>query len=294
MKKLIGLCFLGLISASCHRPADFLYPVPPPAPTPGLNTPQPPPTTDCPVVNERILVIDLKSGWWGGDGGNTFAAMENFIDSKCETFNIEYGHMTTIEEYGGAANSFPSQPFSTYSEIWVLSGSSSDGEDLPVSTQLFTRFLNGIVQSSANLFLGSGFGTNLHINAITNALGLGKVVTNGAANDLVFLQGNGTDVITPKTFIQAIPAGDTLFAGVSTLPDLVAVNGTNMQPDILTMGAGLTSRLTNSSGQTEIASTTISGRQVIIDIDLPRLYLVLNSDPNVRNYIVNLTKALQK
>ena len=293
MQKTKYLFFIVLLLVvGCQKPMNFLYFQPEPK---AQNDSQPPPPSKhgCPPQVEHILIIDLKSGWWEGDGGATFSNIQNYILTTCNKVTIEYGHMTTVEDGNGAASSFPSLPFSSYDEIWVLSGASTDSEDLRLDSPTFLRFLNGITSTNANLFLGAGYGTTYHINAITSALGLGDLVNPGASNDLVFLHGSGGDVIIPTSQITNLPSNN-LFANVASLPDLVNVNGSIMVPDQLMSSPSLTPLITNSSGVTEVGSITLSNRTIIMDTDLPRMYLILNSDTNVRNYIVNLITALEK
>jgi len=290
MKILHSTLIVAFALTGCNRPSNFFYL----QPDPQQQQNQKPTNPGCPVQTENVLIIDLKSGWWEGDGGTTFNSIESSISSQCAKFNIEYGHMTTVEDEDGEASAFPSKPFSTYNEIWVLSGAETDPEDLRLESSTFQRFLNGVTSSTANLFLGSGFGTNYHIDAITSALGLGSVVNPGAGNDLVFLNGNGSDVITAVSQISVSAASSPLFKNVSSLADLVNVNGSNMTPDILLMNSMLSPLLTNNAGQTEIASATVANRQVIIDVDLPRMYMVLNNDQNARSYIINMVMTLQQ
>src|SRR5437899_2801705 len=53
--------------------------------------------SDCPSKAQKILVIDLKSGWWQGDGGDTHEIITKHLSDHCGNVKLEYRHST----YGG-------------------------------------------------------------------------------------------------------------------------------------------------------------------------------------------------
>jgi hypothetical protein len=250
------------------------------------------PNVPCPPALTNILIIDLKSGWWEGDGAGTFGRLAKQINTQCSQIDLEYGHITNNT---GNVGSFPSKSFNDYDEIWVLSGAVDDNFDLRIDSVTFQRFLDGIKNSKANLFLGTGNGAIYHTNAITTALGFGDLVLAGGSSFLVVTAPTG-NIITVESQItkSQMRANHPLFMNVAVLPDSITVNGDTLVSDKLVSDASLDSLVTNSKGISEIGQLSLGSRQIVLDADLGRMYNVLNGDANVRNYIVNLMTTLGK
>lgn len=250
------------------------------------------PNVPCPVNVTSILIIDLKSGWWEGDGAGTFSNIAKQISNQCSKITIEYGHITIIDNPGTA---FPKKPFNDYDEIWVLSGSASDSEDLRLSSTTFQRFLTGIVNSNANLFLGTGNGAIYHTNAITTALGYGNLFNAGGKSFLAFTypDKNNISAVTQITKSQ-MRAGDPLFASVSVLPDTINVNGDKLVSDKLVSNSNLDYLITNSAGVAQVARINAGSRKIVLEANLARMYAILVGDANVRNYMVNIMTSLSQ
>lgn len=153
----------------------------------------------------RVLVLDLKSGWLAGDGGDTF---QEFTSSACAAkVEIVYAHITktlvegTIFLHGDRADilSCLSNPpdfvdtvkgsyarpelhtlctvgdLSSFQQVWILSGSEADSDDVTRDSAFFTSLkqrLAAFAHSSTprGLFLGVGLGNTQHANALAASL----------------------------------------------------------------------------------------------------------------------------
>lgn len=177
-----------------------------PTPTafpPVAGTPTPPPVSDvCAERNKthKILIIDLKSGWFAGDGGTAF---KTFTDTQCnQTMQIAYVHITTkkiesnLSTITGGSELFPCLngsngkvfqteqertacnvlgSFHSYDEFWLLSGSQYDSEDVVPWGQLFTNIrarARELAQNKPNagFFFGAGLSNIDHANVLAHDL----------------------------------------------------------------------------------------------------------------------------
>lgn len=272
---------------------------PPATPPPETPTPPaaPPPPSTCPIATKQLLIIDLKSGWWAGDGAGTFESLSSYVKGRCSQVLMEYGHIT-LADPPARVNAFPSQSFDSYDEIWVLSGAIEDTLDIRTEGAVFQRLLQGIVNSKANLFLGAGSGSFYHFNAITTALGWGNVASSGTGGGetIIFLKGDGSDTIAIESALpppQLQTSAAQLFLSVASLPDVVSVQGVKLVTDFLSPHPSLEPLHIKAGGIIEIAQGQFNGRRVVMDANLARFYPVLNSDPDVRNYMVNLIRYLE-
>src|SRR4051812_32071129 len=85
--------------------------------------------SDCPSTAQNIKVIDLKSGWWQGDGGDTDQFVIRHVTSKCPNVRFFYEHVL----YGSFGSNLPtdgSPEPAEFDQIWLLSGGEADGSDL--------------------------------------------------------------------------------------------------------------------------------------------------------------------
>ena len=140
-------------------------------------------------------MLDLKSGWFAGDGGNFF---KTIIDQKCgTTVEIVYAHITqsiiegNIGHMPDAKTLLPCVnkgsstqavtadcrmgDLSSIDQVWVLSGSEADPSDLPVNEEFFTSIVNRlkdlrIIKPTAGFFFGAGIGNVDHANRIADQL----------------------------------------------------------------------------------------------------------------------------
>jgi|GEM_PF-3256792 len=167
----------------------------------------------------RVFILDLKSGWFAGDGGDTFRA---FVSTSCAAkVEIVYAHVEKAKIEGNVfsftdagslfqcgwagtdlADSARFGFFSVvdvhercslgdlrgFQQVWVLSGSSADNSDVPLDSPFFKsvkeRF-GAFVAGGENrgVFLGAGLGNVTHANALASlaspALGAGSAADVG-------------------------------------------------------------------------------------------------------------------
>ena len=160
---------------------------------------------DSDIPNQKVLILDLKSGWFAGDGGDFYKGVTNL---PCGAkISIDYIHATkkvlegnvfengsaksilTCESSGRQPVSFDGvgskidirtdslckiQNISTYQQIWLLSGSPSDPDDVSLSSPFFLSFLESLkpwIRPSKGLFLGAGIGNTAHANAVAESVG---------------------------------------------------------------------------------------------------------------------------
>ena len=151
---------------------------------------------------KRVFILDLKSGWFAGDGGSTF---KNFTESKClAQIEITYAHATEslIEGNFTSANqgkmlfscldnedndagesrwflsnadSCQLRDLSRFDSVWVLSGSEKDRADLRLNSPFFASISARLKELSAakpnsSFFFGAGLGYTHHANALSQAL----------------------------------------------------------------------------------------------------------------------------
>lgn len=145
----------------------------------------PPPTTNsgggCPATKQSLLVLDFRCGWWSAAGGAFFSdAAFEALQGKCKaSVDVSYHHYVGSGDTTVPGQARPPSDWSTFDQIWVLSGSSDDGSDLPVDSSEFKAIVAKLQASQAALFVGAGDGFISHGSAVSKALALG---TNFAAS----------------------------------------------------------------------------------------------------------------
>lgn len=252
----------------------------------------------CPRVSQLILVIDLKSGWWAGDGANFFNKIMGSLSGACVgTVQFEYHHILEDRGEGGVfpggllqkqglmqfESIFMQKDWNKYSQIWFLSGSDEDSDDLKTSDPLFKRIVSSVASSNAQLFIGAGYGSISHANKLANAV-LPNVVfsTSQEEGELLHPESRGLPVKSVLTKGNQLIEHD-LFNGVNTLVDEVYEEFGNAsdvaRSDFLSSTTSLKVIGRNSSNMSSIAVGEMSNkRRVVIDTGLQRYYGI--SQPN--------------
>ena len=126
----------------------------------------------CVAKPQRLLIIDMKSGWWSGDGEDFHDLLLPRIVKDCTRIEIEYyflqyvdpamvpgplppgaplgavGFLSFYPEKPGVVNgglmveaNFPSRPWNEYQQVWLLSGGDHDPTDVPTSHPFFQNLL---------------------------------------------------------------------------------------------------------------------------------------------------------
>lgn len=270
----------------------------------------------CPANAQKILVIDLKSGWWQGDGGDTHEIIEKHIKDHCSNVTLEYRHSTyggygsggfgfgfggfgskedlnQMDPLASGPNQFPSEPFENYNQVWLLSGGEADGVDLRTNSREFQRYIEGIKRTNSNLFIGTGFGNVYHANALTTALGLGAIVATDLETHTYPQASSGSHALTELT-TGMLASNEILFENVTRLPDTVKVGEYDVTPDWVIAAENVKALAVNGQGKIVIARLELANRQIIVDTNLGRTYLIRHEDHNVEQYLLNLVLALEK
>jgi hypothetical protein len=183
-------------------------------------------STACVAKPQRLLIIDMKSGWWSGDGGEFHKQLLPRIVKDCAQIEIEYyflqyldpaetpslppipgvpsttgpvGFVSFYPPKPGVDNdalmvlaNFPSRPWSEYQQVWLMSGGDHDPTDWPTNNPAFQNLLAkfrtpaAAPSQSPSLFLAVGIGHHDHANQVLRALELPEM-----------FQSHITELITP-------------------------------------------------------------------------------------------------
>ncbi|OUR95464.1 hypothetical protein A9Q84_16660 [Halobacteriovorax marinus] len=267
-------------------------------------------TKVCPSIPQKILVIDQKSGWWAGDGGDFGLNLMNAWKVACEgVINFEYRHRTygngsytggNFGSFGSQVNEptddgeFPKDPWNTYSQIWLLSGGEADSVDLRTTTKLWKRYQSGISKSGANIFIGGGFGNVYHANALTNALGLGSMfIADREAHEYPTPSSgvNATAYIKREDKLNTM---HPLFEGVDQLVGDLQVGSYKMVSDHLTTSSSIQILTNNPLGKPVIGIVKRETQKMIFDAGVHRTYGILAGEKGTLRYLQNIAVVLAK
>jgi hypothetical protein len=279
-----------------------------PSPTASPSSPQAgeptPPPTGCPRKAQAILVLDFKSGWWSGDGGDFFRTVVADLASPCiGAVRFEYHHMiagsNTVQLVPSTAA--PSTMSSTnadaataltdwsgYTQIWVLSGSLSDPEDLATTSPFFQRLVAKIKSAKAALFVASGNGNINHANAVLTGLDSpARFATDLPEGPVV----DATGAFAVKTQLTrgAELQDHALFQrGVQSIADIVETAGDGifttserMQSDYLDVGTAGKLKAVGRSAAGKPVIAVLAGdapRRTVFDAGLQRFYAIRRPD----------------
>lgn len=270
--------------------------------------PRNPSTTDtsirvepCNDVKQQILVLDFKSGWWGGDGGDFFETILGHISNSCATKPyIEYYHLTKAEE-----NNSPNFDVSKFTQIWILSGSYMDEVDLTKNSKLLAHLIERVKASNANIFIGAGNGAIDHSNRFATALVGQAIFASGRQLEGDITEVNGTAKVVSRTLNSSL--GNGLLVDVTAeLPDATYGSSAKevmysdhiiLSPESYQLHATCQMAKDSPTKGTLpcIASMTLDNRKFVIDSGLQRFYaLYEKSEVGVLQYVTNITRSLSK
>lgn len=312
-----------LATTSSSNDASIATPDPDTPSTPNPTAePTSPPTDDCPKINQNILVLDFKSGWWGGDAGTFFKTLLTSITTNCQSLlTVEYHHvivdMNTMSVFPNgqmmksmplaissdpAKDGFLKQDWRGYHQIWFLSGADWDSEDLRIDDPFFAGIKQRAISSGANLLVGAGLSSVYHANALVADLGYPSSLFEKGPIEALVSPTSNVKVLTRFNVGQQLSSSSTLFVGLQSIADEVEIQGPIL--------VGLESRLTGDSfiDSTSItvvgkypAGTNVIGvsrkndRRIVFDAGLQRFYSVWNtSEKDTLRYLKNIVIDLVK
>ena len=256
-------------------------------------------TPVCPQKNAKILVLDFKSGWWSGDGGDFVDRIVNGLYLNCKsTVAMEYHHFvrsvgTAVQgiEHSNVINTelispatsittgspffskaFADPTWTSYTQIWLLSGSSSDSTDVPITDPFFAQILNQINISKASLFIGVGFGSISHANILTQQLNLGVVFSTIQAQGNILNPMRGVSLSTTLSATQFNSSHPIFGNGVKTIADQLMVGGTPAHGDKIAALPTFSVLATDNLNQASISVGSVLARKAVLEADLPRYY----------------------
>lgn len=275
----------------------------------------------CVAKPQRLLIIDMKSGWWSGDGGDFHKLLLSRIVKDCTQIEIEYyflqfidpamapggppipglpigamGFVSYFPEKPGVSNeslmvpeNYPSRPWNEYQQVWLLSGGDHDPSDWPTSDPLFQNLVNKFRtpaapgQSVPSLFLAAGIGHHDHANHVLRALEVPEL-----------FQSHVTDLVTPRVndgsqvqVLSRARIGDGLtthaiFDGVASIADRVDVGGFDCDTDFLPVTNNPFQIVgRNRLGEPSIAVRETDTRRWLLDAGMTRYYSLF--DPAERD-----------
>lgn len=298
----VYLCLMTLMAFSGCNSSDFSSggaankaPVSAHAPkNPDVIQPGEPIPTTCPKTAQHILIIDLKSGWWAGDGSNFFDKIIGGISNECVgAVQIEYHHILSEDNESGIFpggslrrsninnfdTMFAQRDWRQYTQIWLLSGSEADPDDLKTDDPLFEKILTATAASMARLFVGSGFGSISHANKLASALM--PNVQFGTSQIQGEILSPGVDGLRIKSSLTkgSQLTEHALFNGVNSLADELYTRpfgaGETARSDFMTSTGSLTVIGRDQSGQAIIATGDLANRRhVVVDAGLQRYYAI--------------------
>ncbi len=288
--------------------------------TPGVTFPPFDPAA-CVAKPQRLLIIDMKSGWWSGDGGDFHDLLLPRIVKDCKQVEIEYyflqyldpamspgplvpgvplgvvGFLSFYPEKPGVANgglmveaNFPSRPWNDYQQVWLLSGGDHDPSDVPTGNAFFlnllTKFRTPAAATSPSLpsiFLGAGLGHHDHANLVFRTLELPELFQSHVTELLTPRPGDGSQV---EVFSRA-RVGDSLtthavFEGLASIADRIDIAGTECETDFLPV-ANHPFQIVgrNRLNEPSIAVRETETRRWVVDAGVTRYYSLL--DPTERD-----------
>ncbi|MCX6106860.1 MAG: hypothetical protein NTY08_13625 [Proteobacteria bacterium] len=317
-----------------------------PTPTLGTNTPlapqlgetSPANTLDvdgdgnlnnCPSKPQSVLILDFKSGWWSGDGGNFVDRITDGLAKACSTkVTLEYHHVilsvkSLASIFFGSKDgnvpfanmqltapgdpklragstqfeqAFADPSFATYTQIWLLSGSSADPADLQVNHPFFQKVVQAMKGSQAHFFIGVGYGSITHAVAVAEALQL------GASFSTIQAEGNILNPMGNISLNKSLAPGQfdssqVMLKGFTSIADSLVVSGVPAHGDAIQDKGGVHIIATDNLNQPSLAVSKegSAGPRFVLDGDLPRYYAAWsNQSPETMKLLQNILVYLAK
>ena len=308
----LPLALLTAIVVFLHATAGWAQ-SPPPAPSFD--------STACVAKPQRLLIIDMKSGWWSGDGGEFHNQLLPRIVKDCTQVEIEYyflqyldpasvpgppvpglplgavGFVSFYPEKPGVENeslmvleNFPSRPWNEYQQVWLLSGGDHDPTDWPTDSPAFQNLLAKFrtpastpAQSVPSIFLAAGIGHHDHANRVLRAFDLPELFQSHVTELITPMVGDGSQVeVFSRSRIGAELTPHAVFDGVASIADRVDITGEECDTDFLP-AANHPFQIVgrNRLGEPSIALRETDTRRWVLDAGMTRYYALFH--PSERN-----------
>ena len=284
------------------------------------QSPPPAPSFDptaCVAKPQRLLIIDMKSGWWSGDGGEFHNQLLPRIVKDCAQVEIEYyflqyldpasvpgppvpglplgavGFVSFYPEKPGVSNdglmvleNFPSRPWNEYQQVWLLSGGDHHPTDWPTDSPAFQNLLAKFrtpastpAQSVPSLFLAAGIGHHDHANRVLRAFDLPELFQSHVTELITPLVGDGSQVeVFSRSGIGAELTPHAVFDGVASIADRVDISGEECDTDFLP-AANHPFQIVgrNRLGEPSIALRETDTRRWVLDAGMTRYYALFHA-----------------
>jgi hypothetical protein len=288
----------------------------------------------CVAKPQRLLIIDMKSGWWSGDGGEFHNMLLPRIVKDCAQIEIEYyflqyvdpgqapslppipgvpsltgpvGFVSFYPPKPGVDNdsllvlaNFPSRPWSEYQQVWLLSGGDHDPTDWPTSNPAFQNLLTKFrtpSQPAPSLFLAVGIGHHDHANQVLRALELPEMFQSHVTELITPRVRDGSDVVVlSRARVGDGLATHALFDGVASIADRVDVAGEECDTDFLPL-ANHPFQIVgrNRLGEPSIAVRETETRRMVLDAGMTRYYSIFDpAERDTYRYLQNTIKFLAR
>ena len=288
----------------------------------------------CVAKPQRLLIVDMKSGWWSGDGGDFHDLLLPRIVKDCVNVEIEYyflqyldpamtpspipgvpigvaGFLSFYPPKPGVDNNglmveanFPSRPWNDYNQVWLLSGGDHDPTDVPTSTPFFQNLLAKFTTPAAvpsgpvpSLFLAAGLGHRDHVNHVLRALELPEMFQSHVTELITPRPGDfsGVEVFSRSRIGEGLTA-HAVFEEVTSIADRIDIFGEECDTDFLPV-ANHPFQLVgrNRLGEPSIAVRETANRRWVIDAGMPRFYSAyFPTDRDTYRYLQNTIKWLAR
>lgn len=266
-----------------------------------IFTPGTPTTTSIPTEcnPQHILILDFKSGWWAGDGGDMYtkviqAQLEQACPGKPST--LEYYH---ILKENAPARFYAKDDF-PYTQVWIFSGTLEYKYDIPLDHPGLLEVANKIREKKPNLVFSAGFGCVDHSNRLAQLiLGLTPFATPERHDKILHIKGDKpVDAVFSRMISQAT---GLLFTGItSPMPDAIDADEKKAYSDELLKFTGIksigTCKLKDNRTTDCVAMFSTINHKVVFDSGWQRLYAsyVSGEETNVNRYLVNIVRVLAK
>ena len=243
----------------------------------------------CSQTKQEILIIDLRSGWWAGDGVDTYTYIlpeimntpDPATGQPCGNIEVEYHHLlkgthtkaickpgtnpTVITDeqlipvnptYEEFKTYFEQDSWNDYTQLWILSGTDQDPEDFPISSDFFTAFLDETSASCIPILLAGDDCFIDGANITGEHIGLGNVFNNEHAFDCpYFITMTASMVKTGEnlsvsTHIENDNLKDhVLFQDLTSIADNITVTGGILNSDSIIKGPNIEIIANNNDGK---------------------------------------------